>query len=201
MNLVEQFCDQAILINQGENVFFGKSYDAARNYREINRDYTKAIGGLADTKHQRVENAEGQGSVLINTKILSLDGKPISILDSGSSIVVENTITAQEEIINALHSFTLEDLEGKTIAQFSSDEFENKLFDMKKGEKRVIHTTIDNIFPEGFYFVDPDVSTKGREVIYGHVDNAAEFEVRVQRQHPWLLRPSYSMSKNLTAKK
>ena len=196
MNMVEQFCDKAILIEQGNKVYYGKSSDVARHYRDINRDIDKAktARGKLSGDRTKVVDGEGIGVVSIDTKVLDAEGKPTEIIDSNDEIIVESTLIAKEAIKNALHSFTFEDLEGKTIAQFSTDDNGGKLFDMKKNEKKVIRTTVENIFSEGIYYIDPDVSTFGREVIYGHIDNAWEFEVRVRKTYPWLLRPTYTIN-------
>jgi ABC-2 type transport system ATP-binding protein len=195
MNLVEQFCEKAILIDKGKKVFYGKSTEAAQKYQMLNREHDKNKNLVENDlfSRKRVDNSEGLGLVSIDTKLIDKKGKEKHNVDSSEPIIIESTFTAHADITKALHSFTFEDMEGRTISLFSTDQSGVSLFDMKKGEKKTIVTEIENIFKEGIYYIDPDVSTTNREIIYGHVDNACSFEVIVHQKNPHLLRPNYDM--------
>ena len=195
MNLVEQFCEKAILIDKGKKVFYGKSTEAAQKYQMLNGEYDKNKKPIESDLfgRKRVEDSEGLGVVSIETKLIDKKGKEKHNVDSSEPIIIESTLTASADITKALHSFTFVDIEGRTISLFSTDQSGVSLFDMKNGEKKIIVTEIENIFKEGTYYINPDVSTTNREIIYGHVDNACNFEVMVHQKHPHLLRPNYNM--------
>jgi len=192
MTIVEQFCDRAILIDKGRLVFSGKSTKIASQYRDLNLETERKKS--SSTTGNKKQSDEGLGAIKIRTRLLNKKGVEIDTVQENEPIVIESTLRATETIADALYSFTFENSEGLTVCQFSSEEVDIPLFSMEKGEQKVIVTSVQNVLPEGTYVIDPDVSTVGREVVYGHVDDACHFDVRAHTAHPWLLRPKYEMT-------
>jgi hypothetical protein len=99
-------------------------------------------------------------------------------------------------IKNAILSFTLENVNGQTVYAGSTKDKKLSEFSLDKGGKKEFTLKIQNIFGEGKYIFDVEVSTTNRETIFGHVDNAVEVDINVYGQGGWLFRPDYKVTDN-----
>lgn len=190
MVMVERFCDQAMLINQGKTVFSGPSAKVAKKYEALNLENDKKDIKEKPPTDDRIQTSRG---ISVKVNLVDLKGEHTKVIGDDEDIFFEAWLKASHNTKNALFSFTLKNTTGQTVFGGSTEKLGLQNFDMKKGDKKQLSIRVQNIFGEGIYRLDIEVSTPNRETIFCHIDEAAIIEIRSYQKYGWLLRPQYEI--------
>jgi len=161
MGAVEEFCDRAILIEDGEITMEGAGRDVANRYRRINFEQL-TDGKRSDTGEIVMRwgnNAATVNKVWVANKPASTKTKLITAREFTLSIDVSYNTDLQDPITG----FQVIDASGQIIMGLNSKISHFPKTDRKKGDRAVFEWTQPNILKSGTYFVSATVHDYGGE--------------------------------------
>lgn len=177
MEAVKEYCDRAILIQDGLVSFAGTSQETAREYHRL---FTK------QEKDNVVERSRwgSQEIVIKNASVKALN----------NSITLRVDIEAYKTIENPVVGFNVRQSVSETRILGSNTKLNNVMLGrVVKGEKRQIAFTFDNILSESKYSVDIAVVNKSGTTSYDWWENAITFSVQRDRRHPFPVDIDYKI--------
>ncbi|MBS7577278.1 MULTISPECIES: polysaccharide ABC transporter ATP-binding protein [unclassified Enterococcus] len=166
MGAVQNFCNRAILINDGQLEIDGTPLEVAKRYRELNRQ--NEIGEAVDEPEEtRVEEAEAAQRVKLNSKVAVSNEQVIFDLNFESKVDIDDPVV----------TFVLMDPTGRWIYRYVTDEKMDEKQTMIAGQSRNYHIELENIFPDGKYTSLISVKKRDRSEEYANYEEATPFEI------------------------
>lgn len=170
MGAVREYCNKAVVIDDGKVIYQGDSDGAVVVYNDLFKSGTPLLAdSFADTGFHSVnmETSVSRDFVSLN---LSINSK-------------ENI----EDPIVALLFYR----GGENVLRWVSDEELKDKITLKSGDTYHLSMDIQNIFPVGKYYITMLVRNRDRTVDYGVFENIASFTVANETgfQHKILWRP------------
>lgn len=188
MSSVREYCDRAILIENGKIVKEGSSEEVAREYTKL---FLPKEAENKDTKSIS-KNKWGAGGIDIES--IKLSKKRYTAEDN----FIEATVT-----IRALSDFpdgivvgiTIKDEAGRPICGTNSQILQIKNIEIKKNKQTSIYWKIPNIFNEGRITIEPAVANGSNGELCQWWDNAVTFRVLNENKTPYMVAPKITMQK------
>ncbi|MDR0887307.1 MAG: ABC transporter ATP-binding protein [Candidatus Nomurabacteria bacterium] len=169
MDSVQQFCNNAILVEDGEIAFSGNSAKVAQRYRELfmptelmQKQYKKGNDGLVETDFvkAKVDLKQTREKILVD-------------------IEVQEKIKLDED---AIIGFCLDRDNGERVYRWSSDETIEGNLSFNPAR---VSVEIDNIFPEGVFSMFFVVKSRDRAKDYAVVNDVLQFEIMPRSDCRW----------------
>ncbi len=183
MNAVQQYCDTAILLDNSELVFSGRPAVVASKYNRLfvqgkeNKDIAKANNGK---KSPSGEDRWGDGSARLTSveAMISADNK---------EIIIEAECEALDDIENPIFGFSIKNQLLQQLMGTNTVRKNIQLQPIKKGEKRKIKWTFQNILNEGVHYVDCTVSHDESTSVADRWPDAATIKVYRDESNPYIV--------------
>ena len=189
MGAVQDFCDRAMLINDGNIVTIGKSGEVAHDYNELNIQKAKRQTGLPQNRDKNIfRPVEVSG---ISTEH---DGKKTSLFRPNQYIDIVVEYTAHEDVTNSIMGITIKDLTGRPIIVTNTKAKHIKTGTLKKDEKRRAIFRIENILSDGSYSVSPAVASEDAKISYDWIEEAWLFDVAGWNFPAALVQPKHTIT-------
>lgn len=192
MAAVREYCDRAILIEDGKIVHQGTS-------EEVSKEYTRLFlpeESVSDDEDQPLLESSDDGKWGTGgVDIVDLSTNKKSYVDTDNDIVVSYTIIARSYRGRIIPGFTIKDPQGRALAGtnsrviMSKDVPEIKL----EGQEVKVTWTMPNVLTGGVYTVEPAVLSDRNETLVWW-DEALQFRVSNVEDTPHLISPSIHLS-------
>ncbi len=156
MDYVLQFCNKAALIDKGHTFTTGKPIDIARIYRELNSE-----------ENLIVTNKKHNDFFEIDSNYNMSNGKIIFT----TNITPKNNFNDKD----AVFTFVIQKDSGEVVYRYVTDEKISKPLDFTKS--RTVTIEVDNIFPDGLFFVEIGMKKRDRTKEYIVMPKAIEFDI------------------------
>ncbi len=157
MSAVREYCNKAILIENGKVVHAGRAEDIANEYMKLFND-----DGESDSSDRF-----GSGKVKIET---------IKAINKKDTIKLDITVKAKETSKDIVIGIDIYDKKRRLVGGVESyNTHGGRKFNVKTGEKTRIQFSFDNVFGTGDYFVSASVKQEGGKEIYDFWNKAAKF--------------------------
>jgi ABC-2 type transport system ATP-binding protein len=176
MNSVREFCDRAILIDQGVVVFEGDAAKVANEYMRLFNDPNRQAH---KTKSDEAKLRWGTGPAKVSDITTTADDTTVRV-----SIKVRSETLAEDVVVG----LRIKNSAGKNITGTNTLIGENKPFDIVPGKEKILEWKFDNIFSSDMYAVDATVRL-GDGTICDNWDSAAMFEVMRPYETPYTTAP------------
>jgi len=169
MGNVRDYCNKAIVIENGEVIYEGKSEGAVVAYNDLFKSSNLPSDSKVSSDHVKAE---------VNVAIKQNDIK------LNVSIDIEKAI--KDPVIAVLFYRG-----GENVFRWVSDEELDNEIILKANDTYNLSMDVQNIFPVGKYYITVLVRNRNRTVDYGVFDNIASFTVTNETgfQHKVLWRP------------
>jgi len=178
MDQVQQFCNKALLLQDGKITSFGNPAVVAQKYRELNQP--AMLNGSGD-------GAKVNNYVNLSAKCKMLDSKIRIDLDFTQNSPIEDPVIAVG--INRDN--------GEQVYRWVSDERIDQKIDLRKTNH--LELEVSNIFPSGEFNINVFVKKRDRSFDYASFYNIAKFESGNRSDRGWDLywKPdeSYKLTK------
>lgn len=159
MGAVEEFCDRAILIEDGEITMEGNGRDVANRYRRINFEQL-ATG--EDTGKQVMR--WGNNAATVNSVKVKNNGKNEKAkLISEKEFTLSIDVTYNADLDDPITGFQIIDAAGQILLGLNSKISHFPKTDRKKGERAVFEWTLPNVLKSGTYFISATIHDFGGE--------------------------------------
>jgi ABC-type polysaccharide/polyol phosphate transport system ATPase subunit len=172
MGVVQRYCQRAMLLEEGEQVYLGEPETAGREYLRINferlKESDRAEIGFPDL-HTR----------LVEASIQAENGDPITVLQEGDPIRLTATLEARRELLEPRFRVLCVTEDGSTVFEVERPLDPGRADRLASGEHARISGRIDNPLKPGRYTLKCVVARR-REAgdLALQVVNLAGFEVR-----------------------
>lgn len=176
MNSVREFCDRAILIDQGVVVFEGDAAKVANEYMRLFNDPNRQAH---TTKSDEAKLRWGTGPAKISDATVVVDDTVVRV-----SVKVKSETLAEDVVVG----LRIKNSTGKNITGTNTLIGENKPFDVVPGKEKMLEWKFDNIFSSDMYAVDTTVRL-GDGTICDNWDSAVMFEVMRPYETPYTTAP------------
>jgi len=173
MQTIEQFCDRAVLIDDGKVKKIGDAIEVAGLYEEIFRreeaDRIKREGGSKEDKSNSVK--------ILGTKIVQ-SGKELKEISAGKDFEVHIKIESNKDLEDINLGINIKNRDRVMLLSTDTEAFD-KTFKLAKGEVKNIVFKVDNLLVDNVYSVNIGIADNSDLVpkILIRYENAAEFIV------------------------
>lgn len=175
MGAVEEFCDRAILISEGEITMSGTSREVANAYRQLNFKQfgegdegaglvTRWGNGAAKTVLAKVENTKSKGRIIVDNEV-----------------TVRTNVRFEHDLDEPVIGIQIRDMAGNIVIGTNThlEGFEKKKY--KAGESLNLEWNFANILKSGKYHLAVAVHDYGGEP-YDWWDEAYTFTVQKEKE-------------------
>ncbi len=166
---LQEYCDRAILINDGKLICEGKTSRVTRNYIDLLNEKEAAQVGVETKKSAQEKVRWGTGDITVEKLQVSSpesNQKRKSFTENDKNIVFNATFQAKVDTERPVYGLTITDTTGRSI--FASNTLLEKIETktLVKGDSVSVIWIVPNIFNNGDFLVSPAVANRLGSVIY-----------------------------------
>lgn len=162
MDIVQQFCDRAMLIDKGHKTEIGTPLNIAQIYRELNDQE-----GITVNKNNKEAN--------IGTKYVETD---TNFINEESKLRLKVNLMPHQNLNDPIVAVEIFRDSGEQLIRWVTDEKIKKPIKLEAGKKVCLDIAFQNIFPVGRYSVRLLVRKRDRSMDYGVFNDVANFEIK-----------------------
>jgi ABC-2 type transport system ATP-binding protein len=181
MNLVREFCDRAILIENSRLVADDGPEEIAMMYADLFT--SKAHEAQSSLPAETEKTRWGEGDVRYTSV-----GVP-EVLSDGVPLVLDLKAVAERDVDEAAYGFVISDSGGTTILGTDSLTKKQPCGGLSAGEHVHVRWSVPNVFSDGVHFVDVAITDRQGLTIYDSWKEAASFTVVKEETTPYLVTP------------
>ncbi len=172
MNAVREYCDRAILIDQGVITHQGKATDVANEYLKL---FNKA------TSSEKSDNRWGNGAA-------QFEYVKADVLKSGKGIRITGKIIANRDVEDLVAGVRIKASSGSIVTGFNSEA--SGSMSLGAGESERIEFILPDIFGNDIFGVDVTLRLSDGVTICDNWDDAASFSVLKNTKVPYAVVPA-----------
>lgn len=175
MEIVRQFCDRAILINNGDLTLEGTPLDITQAYKELNSTGNITVNNTDDEAKYDNEFADAD----------------VSFENKNSSLSFQIEISPKQNLDDSVITLEVFKRNGDPVIRWVTDERIEKRVNLKTGKLVSLKVDLQNIFPVDSYSVRVQLKSRDRSKEYLVLNNAVKFEIenKTENPHERLWRP------------
>jgi ABC-2 type transport system ATP-binding protein len=181
MDAVREFCDRAILIEQGKIVTSGTAREAAKAY-------TQLFMGEDLSKTKTPQNRWGSKAVTYTSVMVSH-----ATLNSQISLRLETVAKVHEEIENPIFGFMIKNAASQAILGTNTHIEGIGFGECKPGQTIKLTWEIPNIFSDGLHYIDPAIVKQDGITVCDWWEEAGQFVAKNTRHTPYVVSPPVSV--------
>lgn len=186
MDLVREFCDRAILIEDTRLVAEGDADDVARQYTQL---FTPTAHEAQPAEPEQADDSRwGEGDVRYTSVQV-----PELLTDQGALVLALEAV-AERDVDEAVYGFMISDSSGNHILGTNSILKRQPCGGLTKGEHVHVQWSVPNVFSDGLHHVELAITDRQGLTIYDSWKEAATFTVVKEEKTPYLVTPDTSFS-------
>lgn len=177
MGAVQEYCDRAILIDNGLIASEGSPQQVTRAYNNVN---LKASERSVSSKNKATKDNvihEGNGSVEIIDVWTEKNGKKSSAFGPEDHITVNVRFKAKDNIINPVYGFTFRSSDKQTVFATNTKSNRVETGEIIVGDVVTVRSEVKNAFKDGTYTISAAVASSDRSVTYDRTEDIHEFRI------------------------
>lgn len=173
MDSVQRFCNKAILIDKGHRFVQGSSAEVASMYRELNADEDSVAG---PTTGEEEDGINGNEHVDINCS---------SSFKNTDLVSIDLGVIPRQRLEDVVVTLCIIRDTGEEVFRWVTDEKIEGRIDMVPDKDYKINLEIQNIFPDGSFFIQVGVKKRDRSKNYILIEKADKFTVITRGVHEY----------------
>ncbi|HEV7482170.1 MAG TPA: ABC transporter ATP-binding protein [Solirubrobacterales bacterium] len=167
MASVEEYCDRAMLINDGRITHLGEPAEVGSRYLRLNFERPGAAGGAV----------EGATVRMLDAGLVDAAGARINSVEQGEPIRIQIEIEAKRDFAALAVGYLLVNGDGVNVCQLRAPIGGDPPQAIKAGERLRIVTKVENVLGPGHYFVHAGINQLLEGGVALDVHNALDFVV------------------------
>jgi len=175
MDAVREYCDSAILINDGHIAHSGKTDKVAEHYVRL---FSNGDSTSAERDRWGAEDAVTKQMVPKITR---------------KSIILEQHITVNRDIDDAIFGFKVRNSAGQHVTGTNSKIEQQKSGRLVKGKDMLVEWEFPNVLSDGTYLVDTAIVGSDGSTVIDWWNEAATFTVKKDRHLPYIIDPDFNL--------
>ena len=178
MNAVQEYCDNAILIEKSKVIVRGTSREVAAAYTRMFLEQNDS-GGLKNKKKR-------WGNQAVKYEQVSATPKK---LGDNAQLTVSTVAKAHADLKEVVLGFSIRGSDDNSIVGTNNKLVNKRLTGVKKGEQIKIEWQVPNIFNTGNYVVDVAIQNEDYSEVYDWWEGAASFMVQRSADNSYPIHP------------
>lgn len=179
MNAVREYCDRAILIEDGDVIEEGDSEKVANKYSKLFLDDEKAQSNYLE--------GERWGDKKVITKSIKTSK---STFKENDKILIKQLLFANEDTDKVVAGFRVKTATDELLMGTNTIIKKKKIGNLKKGDVVEVAWEFDNLLSDGQYFIDPAVvHGNSGTVVADWWEDAVGFRVKKAEIVPYPINP------------
>ncbi len=146
MATVEEYCDRAMLISDGEIAHLGEPDEVGRRYLRLNFERASGVG-------QSSAADEDAAVKMLDARVVDASGERASSVEHGEKIRIRIEIEAKQDFAALAVGHLIVNADGVGVCQLRAPIGGDPPPPVKAGERLEVETTVDNLLGAGHYFV------------------------------------------------
>lgn len=170
MSSVQQYCNRAMLVHDGDIKFIGNPRLAAMAYKRLNFPDMAAqeLSGLNSHKKDKSKTAKAKKIQLTRIEAVNQQGHKDAFISSGDPFRIRFLYNANENLDNVVFGVAIKSSSGESI--YGPNTKESRLsVNIKKGKGSFELFVKNNVFAPGSYTVDAGVFSYDTTACYDYV--------------------------------
>ncbi len=195
MGAVEQFCDRAILIDQGRITHEGMPRDVAREYRKLFSNSEAAIASIpasGERPDMQTVNPFRFGNGDVKFTALEADATTYSA-ERGGIITVRAQLAANHAVAELVTGICIKNELKQPLFGTNTQLEDSTLANVKAGETIEITWSIPNILENGAHWIEVTAHSKNSLTIYDWWDLAIKINIIRTRRTPFYVHPDIAL--------
>lgn len=193
---LEEYCDRAVLIDNGAVVKIGEA-------RQITRLYIDLINQVENTaSEEKVTTATAQkrwGNRALEVKQASIRSasRPNQnnlFTDQDDSLIIKVTYSSRQATDEPVYGITINDSAGVDVFQSNTLWSDVKTSPMTKGAQVEVEWTIPNAFNSGQFTLSPAVANRLGTIMYDWRDELISFKVHKKRHSAAIINVPHELT-------
>jgi len=172
MNAVREYCDRAILINEGVISHEGDALEVASEYLKL---------------FNKVASSEKASASRWGNKQAEFTGIEATALNGGEGIRITGKLQANEDIEDLVAGVRVKSSSGVIVTGFNSEDAGR--LNLTKGQKGVVEFIVPDIFGNDIFAVDATLRLSDGVTICDNWDDAASFSILKNTKAPYSVVP------------
>ena len=181
MNLVREFCDRAILIEDTRVIAEGHANDAANQYAKLFEPVVRE--DQRTTPDPAAGHRWGEGDMRYESVLV-----PEQLNGQGQLVLTMRAI-AERDVGEAVYGFVISDAAGKPILGTTSMNKKRLCGSLARGDRVQVEWTVPNVFSRGLHRVDVTITDRQGLAVYDSWSEAASFTVLKEESSPYPVTP------------
>jgi ABC-2 type transport system ATP-binding protein len=169
---VREYCDRAILINEGVISHEGDALEVASEYLKL---------------FNKVVSSEKASASRWGNKQAEFTGIEATALNSGEGIRITGKLQANEDIEDLVAGVRVKSSSGVIVTGFNSEDAGR--LNLTKGQKGVVEFIVPDIFGNDIFAVDATLRLSDGVTICDNWDDAASFSILKNTKAPYSVVP------------
>jgi ABC-type polysaccharide/polyol phosphate transport system ATPase subunit len=169
MSAVERFCDRALLLERGRITAVGDPHAVANQYLQVNfaqedlrapREEAEPDETEAEELTEAIDRFGDGRAEIIEAWFEDEHGVRTSVLPSGRACAFAARVRFNEELVDPLFGFNLENSRHTTAMAASTLDLQRQTGSYGPGDEIVFRVRFDNMFAPDRYFATPAVASR-----------------------------------------
>ena len=184
MNSIRQYCDNAVLVENGKIVSAGTASDVATDYSMLFID-----AEFKDTTKSPQENKKRWGDGTIKFEKIEIPKK----LRLDEPLTIKIWAKAQRDIDSPIFGFIIKNAAREPLMGTNTLEQKKVLDDVKSGGLICVEWVVPNIFSNGIYSIDLAIVYKGGTSVADWWEDASKFAAQKEQASQYTVTPSVNV--------
>jgi ABC-2 type transport system ATP-binding protein len=169
---VQEFCDKAVLIDDGRVAFIGSPVEAIAEYNNLSFQSNETSPEKKEVKRY------GEGSVQIHSISLEAEGKTVkSHIKPSQDFSINFKLKSKNTVKDPVFGVQVLDSAGNVVIGSNNSSESFSMGTLKPGSDYLLRFNSTNILHNGTYTVSAAIKSNDRQILYDQVIEGATFEV------------------------
>jgi len=192
MNAIKDFCDRAMLIQDGVVAAIGTPDRIINKYNQLN--VVERTEGEAEDYAMDSANRWGSGEATIESVHTALNGQLTKEFKPGDQISVTLRAKFHNTIDRPIFGLIIKNSEGLRVMVTNTRLMKVPTKKYEAGEEIDFTCSVTNIFANGRYTVSPALADTNGNVFYDWIEDAAWFDVHLSESNDGIVLPDHQLT-------
>jgi ABC-2 type transport system ATP-binding protein len=191
MNAIKDFCDRALLIQDGVVAAVGTPDRIINKYNQLNV-VEQVETNLSDYVVDDIKRW-GSGDITIKSVSTYCDNSPSKVFSGDENIAIEIKADVRTEIIKPIFGLIIKNSEGLRVMVTNTRLMKVQTGTYSTGQKITFSCNIKNIFSNGRYTISPGFADTDGNIFYDWIEDAAWFDVSGSEINDGIVLPAHKL--------
>lgn len=190
MSSVEEYCDRAMIINDGDVILTGDTNKVIKKYNEIN---TEASIKASTSTGYHAGQSNRKKVARIKKCNMGTANDPKYIFSPKEKISIRIQAEVNKDVDELISGIIIHDQLNRPLFATNTKAKGQTIEDCHRGDIVNIEFTLENVLSDGTYYITPSLASQGGKVIYDTLEEPLQFKTTGWPYPAYLLQPEHNI--------